>query len=107
MWVCPGQAYYRAHRHFPDDHTGSSGCREPAKKYVHTLCHRTSIVVEAVTLIREEMGKPQNNHVDGILSFEGYAVIITGTLTDEEPGNVKSKVFSGACDSWFYLHVEE
>lgn len=79
----------------------------PAKKYVHTRYQRISSVPEAVKLVREETTKPENDYVDGILYSKDYGVIITGTMTDEKPKNVKPQTFSGAWDPWFYLHVQE
>ncbi|KKY33163.1 putative fad binding domain-containing protein [Diaporthe ampelina] len=79
----------------------------PAKKYVHTRYHRISSVAEAVKLVREETTKPENDYVDGILYSKDYGVIITGTLTDKKPENVKPQTFSGAWDPWFYVHAEE
>ncbi|KAH8788978.1 24-dehydrocholesterol reductase [Diaporthe sp. PMI_573] len=79
----------------------------PAKKYVHTRYYRTNSTADAVKLVREETINPENDYVDGILYSKDYGVIITGTLTDEKPDNVKPQTFSGAWDPWFYLHVEE
>lgn len=78
-----------------------------AKKYVHTRYCRTNSVAEAVKLVREETAKSENDYVDGILFSKDHGVIITGTLTDEKPNDVKPQIFSGAWDPWFYLHVEE
>lgn len=79
----------------------------PAKKYVHTLYHRTSNVAETIKLVREEANNLKNDYVDGILYSKDYGVIITGTLTDDKPNNVEPQTFSGAWDPWFYLRVEE
>lgn len=78
-----------------------------AKKYVHTRYHRTNSVAEAVEVVKQEMNKPENDYVDGILFARGHGVIISGLLTDDKPDDIKPQSFSGAWDSWFYLHVEE
>jgi len=78
-----------------------------AKKYVKTRYRRTSSVAEAVAAIREETAKPENDYVDGILFSKDHGVIVTGTLTDEKPADVKPQTFSGAWDPWFYLHAKE
>lgn len=79
----------------------------PAKKYVHTLYHRTSNVSEALDLVKEETTNLKNDYVDGILYSKDYGAIITGSLTDDKPDNVKPQTFSGAWDPWFYLRVKE
>ncbi|KAK0708220.1 hypothetical protein B0H67DRAFT_556748 [Lasiosphaeris hirsuta] len=78
-----------------------------AKKFVRTSYRRTSSMAEAVAAVREEVGKPGNDYVDGILFDKGHGVIITGTLTDEKPADVKPQTFSSAWDPWFYLHAKE
>ncbi|KAG8163602.1 hypothetical protein KVR01_006899 [Diaporthe batatas] len=79
----------------------------PAKKFVHTRYHRINSVSEAIKLVREETAKSENDYVDAILYSKEYGVVITGTLTDEKPQDVKPQTFSGAWDPWFYLHVED
>lgn len=78
-----------------------------AKKYVHTRYHRTNSVAEAVKLVKEQTTMSENDYVDGILYSKEHGVVVTGTLTDEKPNDVKPQTFSGAWDPWFYLHVEE
>lgn len=78
-----------------------------AKKYVHTRYRRTNDVAEAVTAVQDEIAKPENDYVDGILFSKDHGVIISGSLTDAKPDDVKAQTFSGAWDPWFYLHVEE
>ncbi len=55
--------------------------------------------------MREEIGP--NDYVDGILFSKNHGVVITGSLTDEKPADVKPQTFSGPWDPWFYLHVKE
>lgn len=78
-----------------------------ARKYVHTRYHRTNCAAEAVKIIQKETNTPENDYVDGILFAKGHGVVISGSLTDEKPDDVKPQTFSGAWDPWFYLHAEE
>jgi FAD/FMN-containing dehydrogenase len=78
-----------------------------AKKFVKTRYRRTTSVEEAVEAVREEVRKPENDYVDGILFSKDHGVVITGELTDEKPEGVKPQTFSGAWDPWFYLHAKE
>ncbi|KAH8897017.1 FAD binding domain-containing protein [Thozetella sp. PMI_491] len=78
-----------------------------AKKYVRTRYRRTSSLAEAVQAVREEVARPENDYVDGILFSKDHGVIVTGTLTDEKPADVKPQTFSRAWDPWFYLHVRD
>ncbi|GAB1315765.1 hypothetical protein MFIFM68171_05975 [Madurella fahalii] len=78
-----------------------------ARKFVKTRYRRTGSVAEAVEAVREEVRKPGNDYVDGILFSKDHGVIITGELTDEMPEGVKPQTFSGAWDPWFYLHAKE
>ncbi|KAF3764942.1 hypothetical protein M406DRAFT_259069 [Cryphonectria parasitica EP155] len=78
-----------------------------AKKYVHTRYRRTNSVAEAVKVVKDEIARPENDYVDGILFSKEHGVIISGSLTDQKPDHVKAQTFSGAWDPWFYLHVQE
>ncbi|KAL2260142.1 hypothetical protein VTK26DRAFT_5945 [Humicola hyalothermophila] len=78
-----------------------------AKKFVRTTYRRTRSVEEAVEAVREEVRKPGNDYVDGILFSKDHGAVITGQLTDEKPGGVEPQTFSGAWDPWFYLHARE
>ncbi|KAK1755711.1 alpha/beta hydrolase fold-domain-containing protein [Echria macrotheca] len=78
-----------------------------AKKFVRTRYRRTNSVSEAVEAIRDEMGKAENDYVDGILFGEDHGVVVTGTLTDTKPEGGKVQTFSGAWDPWFYLHARD
>ncbi|KAK4134882.1 FAD-binding domain-containing protein [Trichocladium antarcticum] len=79
----------------------------PARKYVKTRYRRTRSVQEAVDAVREEVRRPGNDYVDGILFSKDHGVVITGELTDEKPAAAKPQTFSGAWDPWFYLHAKE
>lgn len=79
----------------------------PANKFVRARYRRTGSVGEAVRAVEEEVGRAENDYVDGILFSKDHGVIITGQLTDDKPEGVKPQTFSGARDPWFYLHVEE
>ncbi|KAB5566815.1 hypothetical protein GE09DRAFT_747164 [Coniochaeta sp. 2T2.1] len=78
-----------------------------ARKFVRARYRRTSSVAEAVRVVEEEVGKAENDYVDGILFSKDHGVIITGTLTDEKPEATRPQTFSGAWDPWFYLHVQD
>ncbi|OAQ74118.1 24-dehydrocholesterol reductase precursor [Pochonia chlamydosporia 170] len=78
-----------------------------AKKYVRTTYHRTGSVAEAVEKVRAETQNPENDYVDGILFSKDHGVVITGTMTDEKPGDTKVQTFSRARDPWYYLHVKD
>lgn len=78
-----------------------------ARKFVRTKYRRTRSVEEAVEVVREEVRKPGNDYVDGILFSKDHGVVVTGELTDEKPEGVKPQTFSGAWDPWFYLHAKE
>jgi hypothetical protein len=78
-----------------------------AKKFVKTTYRRTGSVAEAVEAVREEVRRPENDYVDGILFSKDHGVVITGELTDEKPDGVRPQTFSGAWDAWFYLHAKE
>ncbi|KAK0709740.1 hypothetical protein B0T26DRAFT_653687 [Lasiosphaeria miniovina] len=79
-----------------------------ARKFVRTSYRRTSSVAEAVAAVREAVRDPATDYVDGILFSKDHGVVITGTLTDENPPDgVKPQTFSGAWDPWFYLHAKE
>jgi len=78
-----------------------------AKKFVRTTYRRTTSVAEAIKVVREEVARPENDYVDGILFSKDHGVIITGSLTDEKPADVKPQTFSGAGDPWYYLHVKD
>ncbi|TLS24035.1 hypothetical protein PpBr36_08110 [Pyricularia pennisetigena] len=78
-----------------------------AKKYVRTTYRRTHSVAEAIRAVKEEMAKPENDYVDGILFSKDHGVIVTGSMTDEKPTGEKVQTFSGAWDPWFYLHVQD
>lgn len=79
-----------------------------AKRFVKTTYHRTSSVAEAIEKIRVETRKPENDYVDGILYSKDHGVVITGSMTDEQPpAGVKPQTFSGAWDPWFCLHVKD
>ncbi|KAK0629094.1 hypothetical protein B0T17DRAFT_524628 [Bombardia bombarda] len=78
-----------------------------AKKYVRTRYRHTTSVAEAVAAVREEVARPENDYVDSILFSKDHGVVITGTLTDEKPEDVKPQTFSGAWDPWFYMHAKD
>lgn len=79
----------------------------PAKKFVKARYRRTSSVAEAIAAVEEEVGRKENDYVDGILFSKDHGVVITGELTDEKPAHVIPQTFSNAKDPWFYLHVED
>lgn len=64
-------------------------------------------MAEAVRVVEEEVGKAENDYVDGILFGKDHGVVITGTLTDEKPEAVRPQTFSRAWDPWFYLHARD
>ncbi|KAL2015450.1 hypothetical protein VTK56DRAFT_5412 [Thermocarpiscus australiensis] len=78
-----------------------------ARRFVRTRYRRTGSVAEAVQAVREEVRRPGNDYVDGILFSKEHGVVITGELTDEKPDGVRPQTFSGAWDPWFYLHAKE
>lgn len=78
-----------------------------ARKFVRAKYRRTSSVAEAVRVVEEEVGKAENDYVDGILFSKDHGVVITGTLTDEKPEAVRPQTFSRAWDPWFYLHARD
>ncbi|KAL8357572.1 hypothetical protein RB598_002398 [Gaeumannomyces tritici] len=77
-----------------------------AKRFVRTTYRRVYSVAEAVRAVREEVDRPGNDYVDGILFSKDHGVIITGTMTDDKPEAERVQTFSGAWDPWFYLHVQ-
>lgn len=84
-----------------------------AKKFVRTRYQRTRSVAEAIRLVKAATADEANDYVDGILYSQDHGVVITGQMTDEEPGVASSsssplpvQTFSRAHDPWFYLHVE-
>ncbi|RKU48694.1 hypothetical protein DL546_009537 [Coniochaeta pulveracea] len=79
----------------------------PAKKFVKATYRRTASVGEAIKKVEQEVDRPGNDYVDGILFSKDHGVVVTGELTDEKPVDVKPQTFSHAKDPWFYLHVEE
>ncbi|KAL2150732.1 hypothetical protein VTH82DRAFT_7295 [Thermothelomyces myriococcoides] len=79
-----------------------------ARKFVRTKYRRTRSVAEAVDAVREEIGRPENDYVDGILFSKDHGVVVTGQLTDEgPPPNRKVQAFSRPWDPWFYLHAQK
>ncbi|CAK7234645.1 hypothetical protein SCUCBS95973_009005 [Sporothrix curviconia] len=83
-----------------------------AHKYVRTTYHRCASVRETVELIRQKADLANNNnenkydYVDGILFGKDHGVVVTGTMTDEEPA-APVQTFSHPSDPWFYLHVQD
>ncbi|KAL8392204.1 hypothetical protein RB595_002409 [Gaeumannomyces hyphopodioides] len=78
-----------------------------AKTFVRTTYRRVHSVAEAVRAVAEEVGRPGNDYVDGILFSKDHGVIVTGTMTNDMPEAEKVQTFSGAWDPWFYLHVQD
>ncbi|KAG6040259.1 hypothetical protein E4U41_001095 [Claviceps citrina] len=79
-----------------------------ARRFVRTTYHRTGSVAEAVERVRAETRDPRNDFVDGILFSRDHGVVVTGTMTDEEPPRgARVQTFSNARDPWFYLHVRD
>lgn len=78
-----------------------------AKKFVRTTYRRVHSVAEAIRAVREEVGRPENDYVDGILFSKDHGVVVTGTMTDDKPAADKVQTFSRAWDPWFYLHVQD
>ena len=78
-----------------------------AKPFVRTTYRRTHSVAEAVATVQEEVARPGNDYVDGILFSKDHGVVITGSLTESKPDDAKPQTFSGAWDPWFYLHVKD
>ncbi|KAK9785841.1 putative FAD-binding PCMH-type domain-containing protein [Seiridium cardinale] len=79
-----------------------------AKKFVRTTYRRTGSVAEAIRVVKEECAKKENDYVDGILFSKDHGVIISGTMTNEEPKEGESiRTFSGPWDPWFYLHCQD
>ncbi|CAK7564721.1 MAG: hypothetical protein SEPTF4163_002620, partial [Sporothrix epigloea] len=83
-----------------------------ARKYVRTTYHRCASVRETVELVRK-MADPANaanphDYVDGILFSKDHGVVVTGSMTDEEPCDAAPvQTFSHPSDPWFYLHVQD
>ncbi|CAK7273320.1 hypothetical protein SEPCBS119000_005593 [Sporothrix epigloea] len=82
-----------------------------ARKHVRTTYHRCASVRETVELIRQKAdpANADNTHdyVDGILFSKDHGVVVTGTMTDEEPAAAAVQTFSRPRDPWFYLHVQD
>ncbi|CAK7202885.1 hypothetical protein SEUCBS139899_005612 [Sporothrix eucalyptigena] len=79
-----------------------------AHKYVQTTYHRCASVRETIELIQKKADPSvaKYDYVDGILFSKDHGVVVTGTMTDEEPTG-PTQTFSHPSDPWFYLHVEE
>ncbi|KAL2161986.1 hypothetical protein VTH06DRAFT_7771 [Thermothelomyces fergusii] len=82
-----------------------------ARRFVRTRYRRTRSVAEAVEAVREEIGRADNDYVDGILFSRDHGVVVAGQLTDEAPpaegGPGAVQTFSRPWDPWFYLHARE
>ncbi|KAI3319256.1 FAD-binding domain-containing protein [Xylariaceae sp. AK1471] len=79
----------------------------PAKRFVHTLYHRTNSVKNTIDKLKAEIKNPKNDYVDGVMFSNTFGVVITGTQTDELPHGIVPRTFSRAWDPWYYLHVRE
>ncbi|CAK7231395.1 hypothetical protein SBRCBS47491_007916 [Sporothrix bragantina] len=81
-----------------------------AHKYVRTTYHRCASVRETVELIQKKADPAsldnKYDYVDGIIFSKDHGVVVTGTMTDEEP-TAPVQTFSHPQDPWFYLHVQD
>ena len=77
-----------------------------AKPYVETTYWPVWSVEEAAETI-QDLIRPEEmyDYVDGILYSNDQGVVITGRLTDQKNGPVRT--FSKASDPWFYMHVKD
>lgn len=76
-----------------------------AKKFVKTTYHSRTSIKSTIELIQKESANVSNDYVDGILFSKDHGVVITGEMTEENPGPTQG--FSRSTDPWFYLHVQE
>lgn len=77
----------------------------PARRFVKLVYHPYSNTHDTIKALRQATENPENDYVDGILFSNTHGVLMTGRLTDDIPQSETPQRFSGAWDSWFYLHV--
>ncbi|XXH01813.1 hypothetical protein Hte_008174 [Hypoxylon texense] len=76
-----------------------------AKKFVKTTYHPQPSVKDTIELIQQESTDQSHDYIDGIVFSKDHGVVITGEMTDENPG--RTQTFSRSTDPWFYLHVQD
>ncbi len=65
-----------------------------ARKYVKLVYHRRNNVHESIETLRREIGREENDYVDGIVFSQDLGVIMTGQLTDNMSSSAKPKTLS-------------
>lgn len=75
-----------------------------AKQYVHLTYIPISSFEESIQVLREVCNE-EYDYIDSIMFGPDEGVIMAGTLSDRQLGNVAS--FRRARDEWFYLHAQQ
>ena len=80
-----------------------------ARTYVRVTYQKMDSVSTAIRAIQSRSALLlEADYMDGIMYARDHGVVITGTLTDDEPPpGCPVQTFSNAADPWYYLHVQQ